>query len=169
MRKILAVTVLVLSSSGIYSPAAAQQAINSATGVALFPGGSVVRSRIETRSLSRDDGTKDVDVYRVPTTLSYGITPDLTLGAALPYVRKDIATRSGATTTETTIDGLADIFLTAKYRYFHKNYRGGSTQLAMLGGVKFPTGQTDDKDSSGALLPMGDQLDIPKPTLDFRF
>lgn len=118
----------------------------------------MVRSRVETRSLSRDDGTKDVEVVRVPTTLSYGATPDLTLGATIPYVRKEITTRSGGGKSETTLDGLADIFLAGKYRYFERNYPGGSTQLAILGAVKLPTGDTDARDSSGTLLPVSDQL-----------
>lgn len=118
-----------------------------------------MRSRVETRSLSRDDGTKDVEVIRIPTTLGYGATPDLTLGATIPYVRKEITTRTGGGSgSETTVDGLADTFLTAKYRYYERNYPGGSTQLAVLGGVKLPTGDTDAKDGSGALLPMPDQL-----------
>ncbi len=48
--------------------------------------------------------------------------------------------------------------LTGKYRYFEHNYPGGSTQLAILGAVKLPTGDTDARDSSGTLLPVSDQL-----------
>ncbi len=156
-RRLLLIAFALPLVSGSVKEALAQQPVNSATGVALFPGGSVVRSRVETRSSSRDDGTKDVDVIRVPTTLSYGATPDLTLGATIPYLRKDITTRDGGV-TETTVDGLADIFLTAKYRYFEHNYFGGSTQLAVLGGPQLPTGDTDERDGSGTLLPMSDQL-----------
>ena len=157
-RYLVALVAAFLALWGGAPPASAQQPVNSATGVALFPGGSVVRSRVEMRSLSRDDGTKDVEVVRVPTTLSYGATPDLTLGATIPYVRKEITAWSGGDKSETTVDGLADIFLTAKYRYFERNYHGGSTQLAILGGVKVPTGSTDARDGRGALLPMPDQL-----------
>ena len=156
---LMVMLVAFLAFAGRATPVVAQQAVNSATGVALFPGGSVVRSRVETRSLSRDDGTKDVDVIRVPTTLSYGLTPDLTLGLAIPYVRKDITTRrAGGTGATATFDGLADIFFVSKYRYSVHNYPGGSTQLAILGGVKLPTGDTDERDSTGAFLPIPDQL-----------
>ncbi len=50
------------SAASASHPVAAQQPVNSASGVALFPGESVIRSRVETRSLSRADGAKDVDV-----------------------------------------------------------------------------------------------------------
>ncbi len=155
---VTALAAAVLFLGGGVSPASAQQAVNSATGVALFPGGSVVRSRIETRTKSRIDGT-DIDVLRVPTTLSYGLTPDVTVGVAIPYFRKDITSRdaSGVVSTATP-SGLGDTFLTVKYRYFVRNYRGGSTQLAALGGVKLPTGDTEARDSTGALLPIPDQL-----------
>ncbi len=135
--------------------AAAQQPVNSATGVALFPGGSVIRSRVETRSLNRDGGVKEVDVYIVPANLSYGATPDLTMGAAIPYVRKNIGLGAAG---DTKVDGLADVSLFAKYRYFTHNYPGGTVQLSVLGGVQVPTGETDARGPDGALLPMPDQL-----------
>lgn len=145
------------------APASAlgQQAINSATGVALFPGGSVVRSRLETRSLA--GAGADIDAQLVPTNISYGMSTDLTLAATIPYARKEVALGGGGRSA--TTDGLGDIFLFGKYRYYTSNYVGGSTQLAVIGGVKAPTGETDAVDDAGNRLPM--RLQIGSGSTDF--
>ena len=132
----------------------AQHSVNSLTGVTLFPEGSLISSKVVTRQLSRADGTKDIDVNFVPTSINYGVNRDFTLGVTIPYLRKTLSTLTFAT----TVEGMSDIILAAKYRYFINNYLGGTTQFAVVSGVKLPTGDTNARDPLGALLPMPDQL-----------
>ena len=132
----------------------AQHPVNSIAGVTLFPEGSLISARLVSRHLQRADGTKDVDVYLMPTNLNYGLNRDLTLGVTLPYIRKELSTPAFST----TVEGLGDIILVAKHRYYLKNYEGGTTQFAVVGGVKLATGDTDANAPGGGLLPMPDQL-----------
>ena len=132
----------------------AQHPVNSIAGVTLFPEGSLISTRLVTRQLQRADGTKDVDLYLMPINLNYGLNRDLTLGVTLPFIRKELSTPAFST----TVEGLGDIILVVKYRYFLKNYEGGTTQFAVVGGVKLATGDTDATGPGGGLLPMPDQL-----------
>jgi len=132
----------------------AQHPVNSIAGVTLFPEGSLISARLVSRQLQRADGTKDVDLYLMPTNLNYGLNRDLTLGITLPYIRKELSTPAFST----TVEGLGDIILVAKHRYFLKNYEGGTTQFAVVGGVKLATGDTDANAPGGGPLPMSDQL-----------
>ena len=157
MKRHLNVIVLVVGVvllSGYPSAVFAQHAVNSLTGVTLFPEGTLINSRAVTRRLRKADGTKNVDLTVVPTSINYGVNRDLTLGITSPYIRRKLSTP----TFTTTVEGLGDTFLVAKYRYHIKNYPGGTTQFGVVGGVKLPTGDTDARDPSGALLPMPDQL-----------
>jgi hypothetical protein len=82
-------------------------------------------------------------------SLSYGVVEDFQLGLTLGYYQAVNAREAefDAGTGDTEIatfdpDGLTDLWLTGKYRFYRGGQRGG------VGGVKFPTGH-DDVNSAG--------------------
>ena len=85
-------------------------------------------------------------------SLSYGVVEDFQLGLTLGYYQAVNAAEAefdaGTGNTEIATldpDGLTDLWLTGKYRF----YRGPIGSMAVFGGVKFPTGRNDVKNSAG--------------------
>jgi hypothetical protein len=99
------------------------------------------------------------DVHSVDSLLSasvslaYGLTDDLTLSARLPYVkRKDI--REGEIEDGEAeahnhggADGIGDLSLLAQYRFLD----GDRIDASLIGGIKAPTGETNEKDGGEKL------------------
>ena len=85
-------------------------------------------------------------------SLSYGIVENFQIGLTIGYYQA-VNTReaefdeiSGETEIATfDPDGLTDLWLSGKYRF----YRGPIGSLAVFGGVKFPTGEDDVRNSAG--------------------
>lgn len=84
--------------------------------------------------------------------VSYGVTEDFQVGLTLGYYdavnSREAEFDSGTGNTEIATfdpDGLTDLWLTGKYRF----YRGPLGSIAVLGGVKFPTGKFDVKNYTG--------------------
>ncbi len=71
--------------------------------------------------------------------LIYGITPDIAVTAALPYV----FSRKGHGA------GIGDLVLRGKYRFIRRDYRNGSDAFAFHGGIKLPTGSRSEHRGSG--------------------
>jgi long-subunit fatty acid transport protein len=80
------------------------------------------------------------DTADFATVLAYGLHDNLDLMLTLPYSHTD-SEENGITTTT---DGLGDVGLDAKWRF----YEEGRVSVAMKAGVTFPTG--DDADGLGA-------------------
>lgn len=89
----------------------------------------------------------------VSTSLSasYGLTPDVTLSARLPYINRENIRESelegGVPDAHTHGDssGMGDLLLLGQYRVLERLH----TDVAILFGVKAPTGQTDEQDDDG--------------------
>ena len=87
--------------------------------------------------------------------LAYGIAENFQAGISIGYYH---AVGAGSTeydagtgtfdTATSAPDGVTDLWLSAKYRF----YRGPLGQLAVFGGVKFPTGRHMVSDSNGTPL-----------------
>ena len=83
---------------------------------------------------------------------AYGITYQLTISAELPYVRRDHLRE--AETIDETVDlgnvsgALVDLSILAKYRLFHNESSG----VALIGGIKLPTGSTHQRSRDGERL-----------------
>lgn len=84
--------------------------------------------------------------------LSYGVTDDLTLSLRLPYVRRSNI-REGESATEVHAHGdsagTGDLTMLAKFRA-QKDHEGDG--VALLWGIKAPTGTTDRNDLQGGRL-----------------
>jgi outer membrane putative beta-barrel porin/alpha-amylase len=87
-------------------------------------------------------------------SLAYGVTDDFQVGAQMGYYfgRGFIAAEDnglgGADSATADPEGLTDLWLTGKLRLM----RGASGHVALLGGVKLPTGKDDERLSDGTLL-----------------
>jgi hypothetical protein len=89
--------------------------------------------------------------------VSYGLTDRFTVSAELPYRRTDDlragehSHSGGGVTNEVvqlgSVSGIGDLRLMAKYRLLE-----GEARLALIGGVKAPTGETDKQSSEGERL-----------------
>ncbi|MFB6273593.1 MAG: hypothetical protein ABEL51_11935 [Salinibacter sp.] len=152
-QTVLAGMLLVLLA-GLGPSARAQQAVNSATGVTLFPVGSVVRTHAITRSLSAPGAGRSVNAVLLPVSLNYGATTNLTLAANVPFVRKELDASTPAGPLNQATSGVGDIRLLGKYRFLRLDGYLKTLQLAVLGGVKLPTGATDARLPNGDFLPM---------------
>lgn len=67
----------------------------------------------------------------------FGLRQDLSITLRVPYIIQKKAPDSIA-------NGLGDLVLRGKFRFFKKDYSGASNKLALVGGVKFPTGNKKD-------------------------
>jgi hypothetical protein len=83
---------------------------------------------------------------------SYGVVENFQIGLTIGYydavAPREAEFDSGTGETEILTfdpDGLTDLWLTGKYRF----YRGPAGSVAVFGGVKFPTGKFDVKNSEG--------------------
>jgi hypothetical protein len=88
-------------------------------------------------------------------SIAYGIVEDFQVGLTIGYYHAIGASSTeydadtGTFDTSTfNPDGLTDLWLSGKYRL----YRGPLGQLAVFGGVKFPTGRNEVMDSNGTAL-----------------
>jgi hypothetical protein len=84
--------------------------------------------------------------------VSYGVVENLQVGLTLGYYQavKSREAEFDPATGDTEIatlnpDGLTDLWLSGKYRF----YRGPLGSFAAFGGLKFPTGRDDVKNSAG--------------------
>lgn len=116
--------------------------------------------RSEQRSTSELAALAALDVHAHDTDytatgvvgLAYGLTDRLTVTAELPFVRR-AALREGVAVPPGVdrlgdVSGLGDASLLAKYRLAGSDERG----LALIGGIKLPTGATHRLSDDGELL-----------------
>lgn len=91
-----------------------------------------------------DNPSKKVDVTGIPTNLVYGVTDWTTLKLILPYLNKEM----NAGKTESSNSGIGDITLMSKWRLI----RGRPDRPALAGavGIKFPTGDDENKPTLGS-------------------
>lgn len=110
-------------------------------------------------------GAADQDVHstdsliRVSLNFAYGLNDDLTLGMDIPYVeRNDIraaAFNNGMGDVEIAGEakGLGDASFFGQYRFFHTT----TTDVAVLAGIRTPTGSTSETENSGGLFEVDHQ------------
>lgn len=109
-------------------------------------------AQIETKA-ARAGGIDLLDrSFLSAVSLSYGVVENFQVGLTLGYYNavnaRDAQFDSATGATEISTlnpDGVTDLWLSGKYRF----YRGPLGQFAVFGGVKFPTGRFDVKNSAG--------------------
>jgi hypothetical protein len=86
-----------------------------------------------------------------------GVAPDLLLIGVLPYKNGSTSGEADMTTVPPSLDtaaagratGIGDIAVMARYTFLKKEDPDSTTILAVLAGVKLPTGKTDARTSDG--------------------
>lgn len=117
---------------------------------------SLYRSEAQGAGLDRQEASE----FRTTLGLAYSLSPDLTLAAQLPFVRKEIESPNLA---RQEAQGLGDIDLTARWVLFRQGGESGRHLAGLRGGLRLPTaaqvetgGQKLDIDvqpDAGALVP----------------
>ncbi len=115
-------------------------------GLTVYQGGAVMPRY---QRLQQSFGTMRVsrDVWQL--NVSYTPTPTLQLEVELPYVR----TRAQQGSTIVTNNGLGNITLWGKYRFFRVVEQWGDKQAAVRFGLELPTGNSDVADAARLTIP----------------
>lgn len=131
---------------------AAPQTFNTA--LAVGQGEFIFREQFFRRQAGDDPGPaeRELAVQGAITVLGYGVSGDLALFGALPYLDKELELTSsaGARVTRRT-HGLGDARLFGRYTVHQIDAPGRTFRLAPFLGVEAPTGDDDDRDGLGLL------------------
>ena len=99
----------------------------------------------------RDIPRRQASQHGIVSVLGYGVTPDLTVFAVLPYFRKKLELNS--TNVNRSSDGLSDLSVFARYTVYKRDSRGKTFRIAPFLGFKLATGEDAERDSLGTLPP----------------
>lgn len=120
---------------------------------------SIGRSEAEQHAL-QSDGFDAISRTVVQSLgLSYGLTDDVQVGAQVGYywgsdfIDAESDGMGGVESATADPSGMTDLWLQAKWRVA----RGPAGHLALIGGVKLPTGDSDERLSNGELLEASSQ------------
>ena len=131
---------------------AAPQTFNTALPVA--QGEFVFREQFVYRKIGDDPSAADreVEVLGAISVLGYGVTAELAIFGALPYLDKELklTTPGGARVTRDT-SGIGDARLFGRYTVYQDDAPGRTFRIAPFVGLEFPTGSDDDRDGLGRL------------------
>ena len=100
----------------------------------------------------KDPIDRELRVYQTTLRATYGFHEDFTVAVTLPYVFKEMEARIGGERVTRRSDGLGDLTVMGKWRFFKRPELGGTTEMAAFLGAKLPTG-ADDEHDGGARLP----------------
>jgi hypothetical protein len=100
---------------------------------------------------------RDWQENRLVVGVDHGVLPQMTLSMLAPLAARSLEQRAGTGTQRARAEGLGDISLLAKYRIFKMDWRRGSLNVSLIGGLELPTGETHDKEN-GVRLPPTFQL-----------
>ena len=130
---------------------AAAETFNSALPVA--PGEFVYRQQFLFAHKSGDPtpANRDIEVLGGGSVLGYGVTPDFTLFAILPYQDKRLNMGSGGSRIGRRTQGIGDATVLGRYTAFIDNAPGRTFRVSPFVGLKMPTGSDDTSDSFGRL------------------
>jgi len=120
----------------------------------------VVRNQLRTEGEEvPDPSDRDVFVFAQVFAVPVRINSDTVFTAVTRVLHKELNFTTPASPKGQVSDsGLGDTTLFVKRRFYVNNFQAGGIQLALLGGVKLPTGDDNQRDSQGNLLPRSLQL-----------
>lgn len=131
--------------------------INAPNARTLFGGFTLGSFRLRvTREATLKEGTdtvsdprdRAVTTFEEDLTIVHAATPDLTVGATLPFLQRRLRFDDPAGGRRTvSADGLGDLAVVGAYRFFRRDVERGTTQFSFLAGLKLPSGETDAEDS----------------------
>lgn len=85
-----------------------------------------------------EGGGNELKVWTAPAIGSYALMTDATVTLTVPYVDKKLETP----TRTFDASGIGDITAVGKYTFYRRDLPFGRDQLALIGGLEFPTGST---------------------------
>lgn len=134
----------------------AQAPINFDTAVTPFFSGSVLKSRgIFIHKTDDDNNTLDrkITIKQVPMVLGYALTRDIAVAISVPWIEK--SQRRTLSDRRVTLDvaGLGDVALLGRWTFKKWLGQWKRTDLAVIGGVELPTGDTNRRDNGIRLPP----------------
>lgn len=154
--------VIILLGSNIANLAEAQgPPINTETAfVTGLESGAIRSFGKATRQIgSLPGGRGELNIISVPLEVPYELLPNkLVVGASIPYLDKEIKTTINGERKSFSDSGFGDLTLFGKYQFFQRDAHSQTTRISALGKVKVPTGEDDEKTSTGARLPPSVQL-----------
>lgn len=110
----------------------------------IYKGGIGLELEYE-QSKKEGDGKK-IFARNLHLEMIYGITEDLSFTLALPQINKS----KSSYTSKVSSSGLGDITLRGKYRFYRKDSFGATRQIALISGIKTPTGSRSGKLALGS-------------------
>ena len=115
-----------------------------------FNGQSIVPRFSYTES---EKGDRDLRVRVATTRFVFGLNENLTLGLTIPYVNKSLERSNPSSGMRETLrsDGLGDVPVMGKYRFFQKSGAGETTEAAVIFGLELPSGRTNVEDGGSRL------------------
>ena len=93
----------------------------------------------------KNSGGQDLVVQTVLARFVVGLNEDVTVGITVPYVNKRLSSETSPTLHS---DGLADVPIVGKYRFFQETGPAQTTEAAVIFGLELPTGRTNVVDES---------------------
>ena len=114
-----------------------QAQITTNTALQIAEGQTVVR--FQGRYLNLETGNAELDLWVTPLVTAYGVNSDFTIFGLIPFQFRNLET---PTFNEST-SGVGDLRLFARHYLYSQNKTGSMIRFAALGGLEFPTGETD--------------------------
>lgn len=140
---------MVLAWTAVTSPAAP---VTFNTALPVAKGQGLFREQLVAIRRS-DDPTpadRDLTVLGGVSVLGYGVTADVAVFGALPFLDKKLElTTPAGTRVERSTSGFGDLRLFGRYTLFRKDMPGRTFRIASFAGVEAPTGATDEADALG--------------------
>jgi len=114
----------------------------------------IFREQLLYRQAAEDSGPADreLDVFGAVSVLGHGVSADLAIFGAAPYLDKelDLTTPTGEPVTRGS-SGIGDARLFGRYTLFHDDAPGRTFRIAPFAGIELPTGDDDERDRLGRL------------------
>lgn len=150
---VLALAALAASALLAGAPPAARAApITFNTALAVAEGEGILR--IQGRYLAFSDPpapARDLRVQAVPLVAVYGLTPNWTLFAILPWLDKELQVETPAGPRARGDAGPGDATLLARWTAWRRDAPGKTFRIAPFAGIELPTGDDDATDALGRL------------------
>lgn len=123
------------------------------TALPVAKGEFILREQIQILRSTGDPSpmNRDLRVLAVPSVLAYGVTRDLALFGIASYLDKTLDATAGAGRQQRGDSGLGDVMLVSRYTIYALDRLGETRRFAPFLGLKFPTGESDQRDSLGRL------------------
>lgn len=120
----------------------------------------VLRNKLEREGEEIEDpSNQDVLVFAQIFGVPIRIDSETVLIGMVPVSHKELDLALPGVGRKTLSDeGLADTTILLKRRFYVDNFQSGGFQMAAIGGIKLPTGDNDERDETGELLPRSLQL-----------